>query len=769
MPILSPRALGPISECSRSVAFENALPGAKVILVRIRVNIEEEIGSVIANQSQGVIVLSDPNEELITGDFVYVYQRTTAEDSIVNYGQSIKVQKGIDLSTPPQVPPHLYQCSRGFLLGAIGAGTKVEILKGSQIIGTGEGINGIAYIQINSNGLPLAGTILKIRQRVCHKPPPPNNPIEYIIDHDLPPIEPLPGFPEQIELPFSLPAPTITAGLTDCSRAIEVSNILPGAEVFLRDSGGLWWAWIGASDRKTIWLPLPTSLVKDRKIEVHQEVSTRCANNFERNYYTVGPQVTLPKPELGNINCDTPSTLNVKFLKLEANVEIKVLYPNGHEISYFTTASKDKEEKEDNNFTIPSPPLAQNAAVSVRQGECNHWSEWSAPQTVNTLTTPPLQPIIPGDLFHCQNTILVESLVPTGGTVKLFSNKREGEFKSIEAHEETVMISVAPSLQKDEVIYAEYHLCNFRVTSETRQVKALNGPNAGYIDGPIFDGDTIVKVNGITAGAYIELWDGTDKKFLASGSAPINGNSTVTIILSGFGTLIANHRIYTKYWHCGKYGENDGLFVQITPPLIQRIEPPFLLTDGSNGPFYLRIFGLNFRPGAVLQWNGQNQTTTFVSSEELGVMISVNMQNTPQTGNIQVLNNDGKVSNIKQFDIKSPTLPLTHVPILTLSWHNDNSVPSKKSLNISVQGFKANEKVVLYINHKRYPHSINDADIENDIDTMKIGGEKANNIGGYSKKFGTLILPERIIYTVKVIGALSGASSVSSVLVPGTV
>lgn len=768
MPILSPRALGPISECSRSVTFENALPGAKVILVRIRANTEQEIESVIATQSQGVIVLSDPNEEFIAGDIIYVYQKTTTEDSIVNYSQSIKVQNGIGLSTPPQVLSHLYQCSRGFLLGAIGAGTKVEILKGSQIIGTGEGNNGIAYIQINSNGLPLAGTTLTIRQRVCPKPPPPNNSIEWIIDHPLPPVEPLPGFPEQIELPFSLPAPTITAGLTDCSRAIEVSNILPGAEVFLRDSEGLWWAWIGASDRKTAWLPLPTSLVKNRKIEVHQEVGTRCSNNFERNYYTVGPQVTLPKPELGNINCDSPSTLNVKSLKLEANVEIKVVYPDGHEISYFSTVTKNKNDSDNDNI-IPSPPLAPNVVVSVRQGECNQWSDWSDPQTVNTLITPPLQPNIPGDLFHCQNKILVESLIPTGGTVKLFSNLRGGEFASKEANKETVMISVAPSLRKDEIIYAEYHLCKFKVTSETTRVKGLNGPNAGYIDGPIFDGDTIVKVNGITAGAYIELWDGTDNKCLASGSAPINGNSTVTIILSGFGTLIANHRIYTKYWHCGKYGENDGLFVQITPPLIQRIEPPFLLLDGSNGPFLLRVFGLNFRPGAVLQWNGQNQTTTFVSSEELEVMILVNMQNTPQTGNIQVLNNDGKVSNIKQFDIKSPILPLTHVPILTLSWHNDNSVPSKKSLNISVQGFKANEKVVLYINHKRYPRSINDADIENDIDTMKIGGEKANKIGGYSKNFGTLILPERIIYTVKVIGVLSGASSVSSVLVPGTV
>lgn len=88
-------------------------------------------------------------------------------------------------------------------------------------------------------GLPFPGTVLKLRQRMCPKPPPPGGAPDWIVVTPLPAIEPLhaPKVPGGM-----LPAPTIVSGLYACSRSVQVSGVVSGAEVVLEGTTGAWWA-----------------------------------------------------------------------------------------------------------------------------------------------------------------------------------------------------------------------------------------------------------------------------------------------------------------------------------------------------------------------------------------------------------------------------------------------------------------------------------------------------------------------------------------------
>lgn len=57
MELIPPRISGPLSECSRTVVFQNALPGATVVLVRIREGAPQEVGKATATQSGGAVAL----------------------------------------------------------------------------------------------------------------------------------------------------------------------------------------------------------------------------------------------------------------------------------------------------------------------------------------------------------------------------------------------------------------------------------------------------------------------------------------------------------------------------------------------------------------------------------------------------------------------------------------------------------------------------------------------------------------------------------------
>ena len=66
-------------------------------------------------------------------------------------------------------------------------GTKVEVFDDGQVIAAGEAADGTAHVRVvHQFGLPLPGTVLKLRQRMCPKPPPPGGATESVGRHSLP-------------------------------------------------------------------------------------------------------------------------------------------------------------------------------------------------------------------------------------------------------------------------------------------------------------------------------------------------------------------------------------------------------------------------------------------------------------------------------------------------------------------------------------------------------------------------------------------------------
>lgn len=646
MPILPPKVIGPLSECSRSVVFENAIPGAKVVLLCNRNGDIREIGSQEATQSSGTVTTG---KELLAGDLISFRQTMDNEVSDLS-SIPVEVQKSVSKFNPPQVLSHLYRCSRGFIIGAMRPGTRVEVLKGTKVLGTGEATYGEAYVSFGPFGLNAnAGETLTVRQRVCPKPPPPGGAPEWIVDHPLPPVEEPQVF---LQNGIPIPAPTITKGLTACSRAIEVSGIIPGAEVIVENSGR-WSAWLSASDQTVAWLPLPIALTKDEKVTVRQEYG--CETQSERRNQIVGSQEILAKPQLGQIDCNTSPEILVSGFKSEANVEIEVVHQGQTKI--YRTVATVKNGTENKDIPLPAPPMPVGATIRVRQGECNKWSDWSEPPiTANAFAGPIKKPRISADLFRCQNTIPVENLFPLGGLLTVISAFRGPIFaKTVSSN--SIPIHINPSLDQGDNIFVEYSICGFRESSYVKNVQPLFNVNAGEFVGPLVEGDTTVTVKDVTAGAYVELWirdnNGLESRNQSGYAplAPLNDNGKVSVTFTVLQGLAAGSHVYMKIWHCSQYGLNEGLTVEHAPPHIFNLFPP--VVEAGADALTLRVLGALFRSGAKISLDGLKVTTTLIGNDELRTDLLKSFFVKPRGVKVKVVNPDNKESNEVIFNIKA--------------------------------------------------------------------------------------------------------------------
>ncbi|MED3622352.1 hypothetical protein V7652_28495 [Bacillus thuringiensis] len=794
MQVDSPSIEGALSECSRYVIFKNAIHGAKVILVRIRNGISQHVGSVQAKQSSGVVELIQ-SEEFLENDLVTVLQEFGGKSS-PPFGAPIEIQKSNGKINPPQVCSTLYECSHGFHLGSMIPGTRVEVLNGSNIIGKGISIDGTAYVNCTPHGLPAAGNQLTIRQRLCPKPPPPGGAVEWIQEDLLPPVESYQEFPSGSEIP----APTITKGLYDCSRSIEVSNIIPGFTVLVKDTNGDWWASLGPSNNTSGSLSLPIGLIQGRKVEVIHQCGERCREEwrFASNTYVVGPQQQLPKPSLDPIVCNTVPVLITNGLKDEADVEIEVKFTDQGQLQTQIIRSQASEDKNtEGKKSIPAPQMPKESTVRIRQGECNVWSAWSDSQTIPATHEAPHKPKIEGELFKCQNSITVSDLYPVGGTLCIKSKFRgEIDKKSIMA--ETMTFHINPSLDQGDEVWAKHDLCGDTADSGIKPVYPINRPGIGQIKGPIFDGDTILIVQDVTVGAFIEIWDldptNNKKRLLTDGKAPSSGNANdkVNVEFSGFSPLKYRHHIYATFMHCGHNGRNDHLVVEYHPPVLQRCVPPSFQRSadyvGSTFPISLTAFGSHFRPGAKIIWDYTELNTNFRSNNppqetSLETWIDANISNVVKKYNVQVKNDDGKISNIVQVEMLpleepkgpvTPPPPETPKPFIAVTVEAISGSDSTKKIIIGGSGFKHNEDVIIFINQKpksTYPNGVDDNLIESDSDTETLFGNKADGIGALGQlpnKIEHIVLYSiwsQSMVKIKVKGNQSGDSNVTGITV----
>ena len=638
MELIPPRILGPISECSRHALFENAIPRATVVLVRTRGASTDTVGTIVATNSSGAVAL-DPSQEFVGGDRVTLLQHTSTAASPWQ-ADAVVVQHSAAGFNPAQVLTHLYECSFGFSVGAMRPGTRVEVLRGSTVIGTGLATDGTAHVRVTSGGLPQAGTELTLRQRICPKPLPPFGMPEWVVDSALPAVEPMPSPNGPLG---EVPPPRIVSGHTACSRSLIVDRVLPGAEVIVEDRTRGWWASRGPSDATQITLALPVALNEGDRLEVRQEYG--CRSEPRRDSVLVGPQVTLSQPSLWQIDCASSPTVYVGQLKSEADVEFEVVH-NAETKMYRSVATHA-------SGPFPAPPMPEHSVVRVRQGECGVWSDWSPPQTAKPLANSVSQIKIVGELFQCQNAIPLENIFPLAGVIVVRSDVL-GEIGRTSGFGNTTTVRVAPSLVKDHMITVEHFVCG-QGAGDRKQVQALAPPSIGEID-PLFDGDTTVTIREVTAGAYLELWNQQER--LETGYAPFSNTGTVTVTFSGLTPLVVRQHLHAKFWHCGQYGRNEGRTVFLRKPELISVSPASVDVPAAD-PTAFALHGRHFRPGAMMWFQGAGLVnTTFNSTTDVLGVVAGHHVRSPRTVQVMVHNPDGQFSNGLQITLVArPTPP----------------------------------------------------------------------------------------------------------------
>ena len=95
----------------------------------------------------------------------------------------------------------------------------------------------------------------------------------------------------------------------------------------------------------------------------------------------------------------------------------------------------------------------------------------------------------------------------------------------------------------------------------------------------------------------------------------------------------------------------------VPPPMVSDLSPSVATVGGSA--FTLTVIGTNFVSGAKIRWNGSDRVTTFMSATQLQANILATDIATAGTIPVTVLNPDGNLSNMMNFEIWGPAPAVT--------------------------------------------------------------------------------------------------------------
>jgi hypothetical protein len=212
-------------------------------------------------------------------------------------------------------------------------------------------------------------------------------------------------------------------------------------------------------------------------------------------------------------------------------------------------------------------------------------------------------------------------------------------------------------------------------------------------------------------------------------------------------------------------GTSNTLVFDILPgvPVLTSLQPDTLPATGPE--FTLTVNGAGFANNAVVRWNGDNRTTTFVNSNQLTAMIPASDIASPGSATVRVFNAPpgGGLSNGLSFNISlrnplptvtglSPAGVLEDGPGFTLSVFGSNFV-----FNSTVQ-FNGMNRTTTFLNSGLLQASILAGDITT-MGTKNITVVSPGPGGGTSNSFGLPVQPGNNL--IPTVGPLSPAGVVA--------
>lgn len=505
MPLLAPRVIAPLSECSSSVRVEGQITGAQVAL--FMGGHAGSIGGGTATWSDQVYPLNG-GVTLVPGQMVQARQSLGGETSPL--GPGVSVQK-----RPPAIgdlafQSHLYQCGRCvWLVGAV-PGAKVDLTVGGNPRGSTISADGNARIGL-SQRLNL-GDVLVARQIACAMVGPATN---------GPPADPVPAGPKR-----TLPPPVLPGPLQQCDPAVLVTNVFEGATVTIHRSAGPTES--ACFDATGLWFILSTPLMLNETVTAQQDYPQCEIRGTPTAPVKVGSIKPVAPPVVLEPLCAAQTSVTVSNYKAGALIEI---FQNG--VSLGRGQAPDQP-----SFDFPVPPLTGGDVATATQSLCGIASVPSNGVIVDAAPNAIPTPQVPGPLFECASVVRVRNL-HVGARVTVFSTLLGAEIGEQQAFDTTVDVSVAPLLIKGDHIFAVQIGCGLTShrSAPPQRVHPEPALNTPQVVPPLDDCMSAVPVSLVIPGAFVDVyvnnaWRGTAAAGAANVSVPISGrlqvNDTVT-------------------------------------------------------------------------------------------------------------------------------------------------------------------------------------------------------------------------------------------------
>lgn len=492
MPLLPPRVIGPLSECSTGVRVLGQLTNATVTVFADGAQVAQGVAS-WADQVFPLAAALSANQQ------VTATQTIGMETSIVS-PESVEVQ-----AKPPTIGPvgflsHLNQCAECVWLEGLVPGAKVELRDGGAVLGSGESYDGNARFHLAT---PLAsGMDIKAQQEACGD----SGPVT-----DGPPVDEL---AEKFE---SLPTPIVEPPLHECERRVTISNVVHGATVTLLRSAGP--NLQACFDLDRLWMGVNPPWALGETISARQELGGRCRlGSADAAPVLVADNTPVPSLHVQPPLCADNTTVIVSGLVMGARVQI---LEDG-------VSMGEAESPVDGTFDFLVPPVTAGRTITAMQELCGEWSSSGGGVLVDAAPSSLPTPKTQDPLFACGAAVRVSNL-HVGGRVYVYSTLLDAPIGERTATTSEVDVPVAPLLIEDDEIYAIQRGCGL-VSSKSNVVKVRPHERLGppTVAPPLYSCDQAVRVTDVTPGARVDVYvNGIFRGTAAS------GDDTISVGISG--------------------------------------------------------------------------------------------------------------------------------------------------------------------------------------------------------------------------------------------
>ncbi len=469
MALCIPTLVGPVSELTKSIRVQGALPGATIRISAIGSN-PREVAKGIASGGNDRIPIYDS----LKADDILVVAQELSDDTSGTTAESM----GMPVQQVPAklghvgFVSHLYKCGSYLWLSGGFPGATVDVRDSTNtVIGSGESEEGDVRMTLSA---PLSGVVTAY-QRI----PSVTGPIHY-------------GYPDQINL-RPLSSPSIMGSLIECQTQILVHAVFDGAQVTVQKDDGTEQS--AGFDRNSLWFPLTAPLAVGEKLKVRQTMHRQCEQFSDFSIpYSVQEAADVPPPVIQTPICAGSRRISVSTLIPGSIVTLTI---NGKMYKGMPAGIV-------HSFEVDSLAVGTVKATMELCGVIKESTTVQIDPSGNQLLVKLLEP-----LYSCARAVSIGNITP-GTALQVWKSDGVQETAISSIHHifsQEVSIPVTPYLQEGEKLWVKQWSCSdVAITSNSSVVVAHPTSVSPVIIEPVYTNTSSFAVKNAVAGALVEAY-----------------------------------------------------------------------------------------------------------------------------------------------------------------------------------------------------------------------------------------------------------------------